>query len=86
VPQQLQPVSTSRETVIVTAKGVDVSDWQKYARIYYKRSITSKEETTRQNNRETYEHWKSLLETVGYRIEEGQTTLTIHEPKKEAAA
>jgi uncharacterized phage-like protein YoqJ len=84
VPQQLQPVTEKRETVIVTAKGEDVSQWRKYANIYYKRSLTSADETTRNRNRETYEHYKNLLETVGYKITEGTATITIHD--KEAAA
>jgi hypothetical protein len=86
VPQQFQPVSTSRETVIVTAKGEDVSQWRKYANIYYKRSLTSADETTRNRNRETYLHYRDLLETAGYSITAGETSITIHEPKKEAAA
>lgn len=86
VPQQLQPVSENRETVIVSAKGEDLSKWRKYASTYYTRSKTSKSETARDDNKETYLHYKDLLIAAGYGIEEGQTTITIHEPKKEAAA
>lgn len=84
VPQRLQPVTEKRETVIVTAKGEDVSQWRKYANIYYKRSLTSADETTRNRNRETYEHYRDLLETVGHKIIEGAATITIHD--KEAVA
>lgn len=86
VPQSLQPVSQKRETVIVSAKGEDISKWRKYAAIYYNRSVNSKEETTRNSNRVTYEHYRELLEAAGYNITEGVKTITIHEPGEEAAA
>lgn len=85
VPQLFQPVSGNRETMIVSAKGEDVSKWRKYASTYYARSKSSKEETTRDTNRETYLHYKALLETAGYSIEEGTATIVIHEPKKATA-
>ena len=82
VPQAAQPVTGKRETLIVTARGEDVSKWRRYAATYHRRSLTSANAETRQRNREEYLHWKQLLETAGYQVQEiaDENRLEITEP------
>lgn len=75
--QEKQPVSKVHETVIVSSRPEDVSMWRKYAVTYYRRSITSASEETRRNNRETYEHYRALLETAGLQVQETDGTIQI---------
>ena len=86
-PQQKQS-KTIRETKIVSAPDVDVSDWRKRAVTYFKRAHkpTSSVET-RQRNYETYCEYRDLLESTNKfeLIEEfgDHPKLIIKELKKE---
>lgn len=88
-PQEKQP-ETIIETRIVSAPNQDVSEWRKYANVYFKRAHkeTSSVET-RQKNFNTYSEYRDLLEATGkFKLEEGfdgneKPKLTITEIKRE---
>lgn len=88
VPPSQKQSETIRETKIVSAPDVDVSDWRKRAVTYFKRAHkpTSSVET-RDRNYETYCEYRDLLESTGkFELIEDfgdVPKLTINEIKRE---
>lgn len=84
VPQPETVVSRNTETTRVVVISEDLEKLKKYCREYFKRSWKSVGETTKENNRKTFEEYKTTLELSGkYRCLEtsvnGQPELIIEE-------
>lgn len=73
VSQPQKQRETIRETKIVSTPNQDISEWRKYANVYFKRAHkeTSSVET-RNKNFDTYSEYRDLLEATGqFTLEEG---------------